>query len=1332
MPPQLNRLVPHFILEQYAAGEDHGRFPGAALFVDIGGFSTITDRLMQHGQHGAEVLAGVMKAVFDPLTQAVYSQGGFITGFAGDAFTAVFPQDAQPATLPALAAAMRIQQQMQTRPDFDTAYGRFTLSAKVGVALGEVIWGIVTAADGRRSTYYFQGSAIDGSAAAEKVAQAGDVMVDAAFYGHLAPQVAAEPVGEFYRVTAVDTPLPAPQPVKLPPLNPDHLAQFFPPAVTRPQQSGEFRQVVHLFISLPTIRSDAQLRIFMQTVFRLQAQYGGLLNRLDFGDKGAHLLLFWGVPVAYENDIQRALHFILDLQTQTAIPINGGITYQIAHAGFIGSSLRGEYTCHGRGVNLAARFMTAAPRGEIWVDGAVARRAGAQFDLEFEAEKSFKGFAEPQKVYILYERKDSEEPLFRGRLVGREAELRRLRDYMQPLVDGRSPGTLVIWGEPGAGKSRLAHEFLSNHLDQEWLIFLAQTDEILRQPFNPFRYWLKNYFGLASGLAEARHKRSFNRRLDGLIASSDDERLADELDRTRSFLGALVGLRWPDSLYEQLDAEGRYANTLTALITLLQAESRQQPVILFLEDAHWLDEDSAAFLSRLLASLAAPEAGPYPIAVLATARLEGAGLPLDDFEYEEIHLGGLSRTDLAGLAEAQLRAPAAGNLLDLLVAQAEGNPFFAEQILRYLQDAGQLTLQDSRYQVTDLAQSPLPDDVSALLVARLDRLSQEVRDVVQTAAVLGREFEASLLSRMLTGDAALPQKMMQAEQEAIWSALNEIRYIFRHALLRDAAYRMQLRARRQALHRLAMGAIESVYADNLAGRYGELAYHASLADLVEPAFRYHLAAGDEAMELNTAQTAVTHFGQALDLFNQVDSTPAQRQTLCTAYGRALELTSDFAAAIDHYQAMQRLAQQSNDPPLELAALIAEAIVYSMPHDFNDLALAESLSKTALEMAQREGNVVSEAKTLWTLMRVYTWSNRLELAFATGERALAFAKKHALNEQLAYISLDMVETYARGSEMQPLMNAAKQAVSLWRELNNPPMLANSLAIDATMEAILGNYDEALALGDEGLAINRLINNRFGQVILFLPQAHVCLQKMAIGKALAVTEEAINLAGEVNFVGGQNMMSPIRSQLFLAVGAIEQAERSSERLLPHLSEPFLAGMVPGAVALVKLAAGDVTKADDILKDISFDPEKLPLHMPMLREKALITQAIIHKDFAGALTMGQTVLAFAQKQGILFFIPDFHFLHGQALIGLGRSDEARAALHEAIVKMRPTEHRWGFLQLLTLLADLEAAAEHDEMARNLRQEGRAFVDEIIEQIPEALQPSFLAMPEVDSLLT
>ena len=263
---------------------------------------------------------------------------------------------------------------MHSNTGHDTPYGRFTMTAKVGAAVGEVAWGIVTAEDGQRAGYYFLGTAIDGCAAAEKAAAAGDVFLNAALYEQVRDKVTVEVVDDYYQVSAVTAPLPTPQRVNLPPPDPDVASRFFPVTVTDSSSGGEFRRMVTLFIRLPTVRTEAQLSIFMQTVFALQERYGGLLTRLDFGDKGANLLLFWGAPTSYENDVAAgpASSFLI-CKRRRPIPINGGVTYRIAHAGHIGSALRGEYTCYGRGVNLAARFMTQAPRGEIWLDENAAR-----------------------------------------------------------------------------------------------------------------------------------------------------------------------------------------------------------------------------------------------------------------------------------------------------------------------------------------------------------------------------------------------------------------------------------------------------------------------------------------------------------------------------------------------------------------------------------------------------------------------------------------------------------------------------------------------------------------------------------------------------------------------------------------------------------------------------------------------------------------------------------------------------------------------------------------------------------------------------------------------
>ncbi|MGW8145192.1 MAG: AAA family ATPase, partial [Anaerolineales bacterium] len=868
----MRNLVPHFILEKYNSGETHGSLPAVGIFVDISGFSRITDELMEHGQHGAEVIADLMSNLFTPLIQITYEQGGFISTLAGDAFTAIFPmeEDEETTCLRTLSAAWQIQQDFEALTKQSTPFGEFSISGKIGIAKGEAIWGIVTSNDKRRATFYFAGSAVEESAEAEGKASSGEVLVNAQFQSVIGNSADFVLQDEHFKVSRIDFQLLAPKTIH-PTSTESNLAfKFYPPTLFNQAHSGEFRQVVTMFINLPTVRTEDQLDIFMDSLFGLQDKYGGLLTRLDFGDKGSNLLMFWGAPVAFENDIERALNLILNLQIVTSIPINAGITYRIAHAGFIGSSLREEYSTYGRGVNLAARFMSAANRGEIWVDEEIAKRAEDKFEIIFDDEYSFKGFAQKQKVYLLEERKEAIEAIYQTDLVGRQAELKEMADFIRPLSENQYCGGLILLGDPGIGKTRLVNEF-SNHVkgDIQWA--LCQCDQTMRESFHPISYWLRQYFSISAFQNEARNKRNFNRKIDRVIASLKDDMLAAELDRTRSFLGALIELYWPDSLYEQVDPQGRYDNTLIGLVSLIQAESSFQPLILQLEDAQWLDEDSWKLLAQLDRTIKSNPDNSFPIAIFATARLEFLSTPLTDgITFEELRIGELSDKSLKGLADQILGGPISPRLLELLEGRADGNPFFAEQIAHYLLDEEKLRKVNGVWDIGDSTQSPLPDNIRALLISRIDRLAQEVKEVVLTAAVLGKEFEIRLLSYMLNGDLNLVEKIEEAERQSIWSKISELRYLFTHALLLDAAYQMQVHSRRQALHKSAVQAIESLYAEETSAHSTDLAYHCEMAGLADKARNYLIQAAKIAKKDYQNTQAIDLYSRALNLTPEKD------------------------------------------------------------------------------------------------------------------------------------------------------------------------------------------------------------------------------------------------------------------------------------------------------------------------------------------------------------------------------------------------------------------------------------------------------------------------------
>lgn len=1231
----MHNLVPDFIIENFARGQYRGEFQAASLFVDISGFTTITDALMAHGPYGAEVLATIMRRVFKPFIQDVFGQNGIIASFAGDAFTALFPvNQGDQHLLRALAAGWQLQQDMAVLATQSSPFGNFELSAKVGLASGEVTWGIVRSADRRRAAYYFQGSAVDGCAQAEHCAGSGEIVLTADLYERLRDYLSVEPVEDSYRLKAIGGGLPSPEPVQIPSPALEIQQLFYPQELLLQASSGEFRQVVNLFIGLPTVRTEAQLDIFMQSLFQLQDRYGGLLNRLDFGDKGSNLLLFWGAPVAFENDVERALHLILELQTRTSIPINAGVTYQIAHAGFIGSDLREEYTCYGRGVNLAARFMSESQRGEIWLDERAARRARNQFDIERLEDQTFKGFERRQPVYLLFERREAVESLFEGILVGREAELARLAAFVAPLWQGQFAGALVIWGEPGIGKSRLVFEFKDSVPFEEhkalWAV--CRTDEITRQSLGPFRYWLQRYFEQSQAQTEARNKRSFNRKLDGLIGAIQPlhRSLAEELDRTRSFLAALIDLRWPDSLYEQLDPQGRYENTLIALTSLLRGESLVQPLILFLEDVQWMDEDSLQFLPQLLRALTSDESRSFPVAILANSRREGTAHRLaETFAYQELELASLPREAVVQIAEANLEGRVAPPLLSLLLERSQGNPFFAEQIGRHLQEEGLLERGHAGWQVrASLDDSVLPVDVRAILVARLDRLAQEVKEVVQTAAVLGQEFEVRLLSQMLRDDERLLEKVAAAERSAIWTALSELRYLFRHALLRDAAYRMQVRARRQALHALAVESLERLFGQDSSAHHAELAYHSERAGLVEKARAYLRRAGDTAREAYHNNEAIDYYSRALRLTPETDL--EGRFVLLLAREQLYDLLGMREAQQSDLESLEGLAQvlEKESPHQDAFRRKSQVSVRWAGYFINTGDYARALQAAGQALEQDDAQVAPEVAVtgyrMWALS-LYRQGSFLEaIRIAEIGRELSRRIGDARGESLLLNLLGMIALERHDpqdakdcfQQTLELMRAVKDRRGEAQPLNNLGIVAGSQgdfaaawdfyqqALDIAREIgdrggeglVLGNlgwvaktqgdYASARDYLEQNIRIARETGNRHQEAYAMINLASLLTALGEYPAALEYAEQCLELNRSTGDRSAEAWALTCLGHVQFALGRNAKANAAYQAALKirhDLGQPNLATEPAAGLARVALAGGDQPAAHQYVEEI-----------------------------------------------------------------------------------------------------------------------------------------------------
>lgn len=1084
---QSDKLVPRFILEELAAGRKNGRFQAACLFIDTSGFTPLTSQLMAHGKAGAEELADVLATLFRPLLNIVEEQGGFISGFAGDGLKAVFPLDAkQPQTVAHLAAqaAWQMHLFMTQNNRVQTPFGSFSFAAKVSVSFGDVEWGVWEGEVSQNPNHQFRAYFIEGPALAaclqaDALAVAGEVLFTKELVAHLPDGVFnGRYQNDVWFVEDVinDNGDPGKKPASI--TAPQPLLDSFYPSQRLPQTIGEFRQVVTTFINLRTLPEPA---IFAPLFFRLLNQYGGYLCRIGrIGDKdvGGTLHIFWGAPEAYENDIDRALNFALDLRRLSSVEMRIGISANMAFAGYVGGDERAEYTCYSSYVNLAARQMVLANWDDILVDSELVDYTDDEFIFEEREPHTFKGFEQPRPIIALKGRLGRErEPFFRGDLIGRQEEMAQLSKALAPLDEGTYAGVVVLVGEAGIGKSRLVHDFLEHSplLDSSEL-FLLQTDEVLRQSLNPFRYMLRQLFDQSASQNEAENLASFMTIYQNLVQDTADPEQRETLELRRPFIASLLGLQVDQELMASIDVSRVFENTVIGLKALLLRLAQDNGIILQLEDAHWLDEDSKTFLRQLFRNVQ-----HAPIGMIITSR---EPLPADLFDAESdepqviVQLRPLPHNQIQTFIEERLMATVTDELIDLLAERTDGNPFFMEQLLLYWQENTYLTPQEDGRLTIHKTAATIPLDVRAVLMARIDQLVQEVRDVVQTAAILGREFELLILSHILREDLRLDEKVAEAERAAIWSAITEMQYLFKHALMRDIAYEMQLEARLRHLHLLAAQAFEQIFASDLGGVAVDLAFHYDRASDKRNAIHWYKVAGERAATGYANSEAIAYFTRAMELLD--DEALLERYDLLLKREHLHIFRGNREAQRADLDEIATLTTQLDDgSPASVERQTEHSLREAIYLDLiSSAAESAALAETAVSLAQQTNDYVRLTRAYIAWGKALWPQSLLKEAEDKLERALTLSQTHGLRELegQAYRFLGVV------LDLQGLFKESRQksraSLQIFTEINNLDGIGSAYNNIGITYLKQGNYPEAQNALSQAYAHHHESGNRAG--------------------------------------------------------------------------------------------------------------------------------------------------------------------------------------------------------------------------------------------------------------
>ncbi|MBI2467782.1 MAG: AAA family ATPase, partial [Candidatus Rokubacteria bacterium] len=515
-------------------------------------------------------------------------------------------------------------------------------------------------------------------------------------------------------------------------------------------------------------------------------RYEGTINQF----LGDGVMALFGAPIAHEDHPHRAIRAALAIQDGLTplkrevrqahgvkFRVRMGINTGLVFVGAIGKDLRMDYTAVGDTTNLAARLLSHAGPGQIVVSAQTQRFTDGCFRFEDLGEFQVKGKAEPVRAYEVKSeirgRTRLEVSKERGLtpLVGRESELSRLADAYARADEGRG-AVVLLSGEPGVGKSRLLYEFLQSLEGRPALELEGNCLPYTRSvPYHPILELMRRYLGFSEAVRPEEIRTRVADQLQSLGLSGEEPAI---------LLGHFLGVPAPEEFLIRFAGAQLKERTFNVLREMLFRASTAEPLVLVVENVHWADTSSEEFLGYLMQGLPGRR-----MLLLMSARpgLTGAWLVLP--LIEAIVVGGLDPGDVHAMVRTLLGAEAVSeSLLQLLVDKGEGNPLYVEEILQQLRETAGLVIEHGEARLS-AADVKVPATIQDIIAARIDRLADPVKHALQVAAVVGRQFAVSLLSRVLETDGELARYLSDLQGgDFIFPAARdpELVYSFKHAL----------------------------------------------------------------------------------------------------------------------------------------------------------------------------------------------------------------------------------------------------------------------------------------------------------------------------------------------------------------------------------------------------------------------------------------------------------------------------------------------------------------------------------------------------------------------
>jgi class 3 adenylate cyclase/tetratricopeptide (TPR) repeat protein len=882
-----------------------------------------------------------------------------------------------------------------------------------------------------------------------------------------------------------------------PPLSEAVAARDPGPRLEVPEMQAERRQITVMFCDLvgsTELASMLDPEEFRELLQAYQTACTAAIERFAgyvaqyLGDG---ILAYFGYPVAYDDEADRAVRAGLEIIDRIAA-LNGeldGLRHELAvrvgiHSGVVvisevGGGSRREQLALGEVPNVAARLQGLAAPNSVVLSATSFRLVSRDFLSEDLGPQTIKGLPRPEPVYrVVAERRVADvmadptgvaEPL----MVGRTRELGLLIERWADARAGRGQ-IVVIGGEAGIGKSRLVRGFL----DQ----LGGEAFELLEGRCLP--YYQNTAFhpiiDLLHRQMNCRPEQAPQERLEALLAMLERDGTAESesLPVLTSLLSLAPAQEAPEPAGPRADRRDR-ERTYAALLHVFICSAKRQPMVIVLEDAHWMDPSTLDLADRLIREIAA-----LPVMVVLTHRT-GFHLPWSGLSNLSTYtLQRLDQHEVEAIVERVTEGrQLPRRILEQIIAKTDGVPLFVEELTKMILETGLLEEHEGRYElVGPLPPLAIPSTLHDSLEARLDRLAT-TKEVAQVGAAIGREFSYGMI-RTVSGlsDTHLRHCLAQlVEAELLQQRGKPPRstYLFKHALIQDAAYQSLLKSTRQKYHLRIAQVLEAEFAATVAAEPERLAQHYLAAGLAEQALAYWLQAGTRAVERSANEEALAHLEQARAALEMLPDTPERARhelALLLALGPALVAIRGYAAPEVRraYAAAVTLSDRFGDVATRFAALCGLFSTFLVRMELDE---AERLAERLLELAREGGNtshLVAAHVTLGAtrVEQGNARSGRMELEQALrlyndGEH---FPLTFLIGQDFGVVALGYLghALWLLGLPDQALQRS-RQALDLARRLDHPHTLAFALAFNTTVHYLRREPQPLLPVAEELLAL-----------------------------------------------------------------------------------------------------------------------------------------------------------------------------------------------------------------------------------------------------------------------